>query len=55
MYFDCGFIFGKQEFYTTILKKTNMSLNYGILISLITIIVLYTITNVIYIKRDIKN
>ena len=55
MYFDCGFIFGKQEFYTTILKKTNMSLNYGILISLITIIVLYTITNIVYIKRDIKN
>ncbi len=54
-YFDCGFIFNKHEFYTNILKKVNMNLGIGIVASLITIIVLYGITNIIYLKRDIKS
>ncbi len=55
LYFDCGYLFDKQEFYIDILKKVDMNLGLGILVSLITIVILYTITNVVYIKRDIKN
>ncbi len=55
LYFDCGFIFNKMEYFTNILKQVDMNLNLGIVVSLITIIVLYGITNVIYLKRDIKN
>lgn len=54
-YFDCGFIFNNHEFYINILKKVAMNLNLGIVVSLITIVVLFTITNLIYMKRDIKS
>lgn len=55
MYFDCGFLFDKQEFYMDILKKVNMNLGLGIFVSLVTIVILYTITNLVYTRRDIKN
>lgn len=55
MYFDCGFIHDNQELYTNILQKTDINIGIGIFSSIITIVVLYIITNIIYIKRDIKN
>ncbi len=55
MYFIPGFIMTKQEWYTEIIKKTDMSLMSGVIISIITIVILYTITNIVYYKRDIKN
>ena len=55
MYFDYGFIFGKQEWYIGILKQADISLNRGIIISLITTAIFYIITNIVYIRRDIKN
>ncbi len=55
LYFDCGFIFGKQEFYMDLLKKTDINLNYGIIVSLITIVIFYGISNIVYLRRDIKN
>lgn len=55
LYFDCGFLFGKQEFYMNLLKKVDIRLEQGIIVSLITVVVFYALTNYIYIKRDIKN
>lgn len=57
IYLDHGFIYNRSEWYEMILRYFNadMNLNTGIIISLITIVILYIITNLIYIKRDIKN
>ncbi len=55
MYFDSGFIINKSKEYSFFIKNTNMDLTLGIIVSIICIIVLYTITNIIYTKRDIKN
>ena len=54
-YFDSGFILNNSERYIESLQKVNYSLSTGILISLILILLFYRITNIIYIKRDIKN
>ncbi len=55
MYFDCGLIYDAGEWYIRILDQFDLSLGGGIIISLITIFVLYVTTNIVYIKRDIKN
>ncbi len=55
MYFDCGLIYDAEEWYIRIVDQFGLSLEGGIIISLITIVVLYTITNIIYLKKDIKN
>ena len=54
-YFDLGFIFNKSKEYSIFLKNTNLDINLGIIVSLICIVVCYFITNLVYIKRDIKN
>lgn len=54
-YLDCGFIYNNSYLYTESLEKINYSLSTGIIISVIVIFVLYTISNFIYNKRDIKN
>ncbi len=55
LFFDVGFIHGKYEPYTTILKQIDISYGRGIIISVLVTLVLYVISNVVYIKRDIKN
>ncbi len=55
MYFDCGLIYNAGEWYQRIVEKFSLTLEGGIIISIITIVVLYIITNIIFIKRDIKN
>lgn len=54
-YFDLGFMFSNSQHYIESLKKISYSLSTGIIISIIVIIILYTISNIVYIKRDIKN
>lgn len=54
-YFDLGFILNKSKEYSIFLKNTSIDINLGIIVSLICIVVCYFITNIIYIKRDIKN
>lgn len=54
-YLDCGFIFNNSYLYTESLYNINYTLSTGIIISIIVALVLYIITNIIYIKRDIKN
>lgn len=55
MYFDCGLIYDAGEWYQRIIEKFPLTLEGGIIISIITIVVLYITTNIIFIKRDIKN
>ena len=55
MYFDSGLIYDAGEWYIRIIDQFDFSLGKGIIISLITIVVLYVMTNIVYIKRDIKN
>lgn len=55
LFFDVGFIHGKYEPYTNILKQVDISYSRGIIISLIITMILYIITNIIYSKRDVKN
>lgn len=55
MYFDYGFIFGKSEFYTNILKYVDINFNYGILLSIVMTLILYLISTFIYSHRDIQN
>lgn len=55
MYFDYGFIFGKSEFYTNILKYTDMNFNYGIVLSVVMILILYLVSTFVYHRRDIQN
>lgn len=55
LYFDSGFIINKSKEYSFFIKNTNIDLSLGIVVSLICIIIAYFITNIVYIKRDIKN
>ena len=50
-----GFIHGKYEPYTTILKQIDISYGRGIIVSVLVTLFLYIVTNIVYIKRDIKN
>lgn len=54
-YFDLGFIFNNSEHYVESLRKISYSLSTGIIISVLVTLVLYIISNIVYIKRDIKN
>lgn len=54
LYFDSGFILNNSEFFVESLAKISYSFTTGILVSLIFIILLYAISDIIYIKRDIK-
>lgn len=54
-YFDLGFMLNNSEYYVESLQKISYGLSTGIIISVIVTIVLYFISNIIYIKRDIKN
>lgn len=55
LYFDCGMIFLKSNFYLETSKFVPVSLSCGIGICIVTTILLYLITNMIYIKKDVKN
>ena len=55
LFFDVGFIHGKYEPYTTVLKQIDISYGRGIIISVLVTLFLYIMTNIVYIKRDIKN
>ncbi|MBE6146920.1 MAG: hypothetical protein E7168_01140 [Firmicutes bacterium] len=54
-YFDLGFMFNNSEHYVESLRKISYDLSTGIIISVVVTLILYTISNVVYIKRDIKN
>ena len=54
-YFDCGFILNHSDVYIESLDKIDFNLPMGIVISLIVTFLLYIISNVIYIRKDIKN
>lgn len=54
-YFDLGFMLNNSVHYVESLRKISYSLSTGIIISVIVTIVLYFISNIIYIKHDIKN
>ncbi len=56
-YFDCGFMFNNDVHYieTILFKNVYFDLSTGIISSIIVIIILYIVTNIVYIKRDIKN
>lgn len=54
-YLDCGFIFNNSYLYTESLYKISYNLSTGIIISTVVAFILYLITNIIYIRRDIKN
>ena len=55
LYFDFGFIINNSKEYSLFIKNTNIDLSLGIIVSLICIVFLYFITNIVYIRRDIKN
>lgn len=54
-YLDCGYILSNAEIYVDSLKNVSYNLGTGIIISLVISIILYILTNIVYIKRDIKN
>lgn len=54
-YFDISLILNNFQYYLYTLKLVNVNSSLGIMISLITIFILYLISNIIYVKRDIKN
>lgn len=54
-YFDLGFMLNNSEYYVESLRKISYDLSTGIIISVIVSIVIYIISNIIYINRDIKN
>lgn len=54
-YFDLGFIFNNSERYIESIHNIYYNLSTGIWICLATTVVLYIISNIIYLKRDIKN
>lgn len=54
-YFMFSQIINLNENYLKTTEFANISEGYGILISLITIIVCYLITHIIYTRRDVKN
>ena len=55
MYFDPGFIINKSKEYSFFIKNTSMDFTLGIIVSIICIVILYSITNIVYSKRDIKS
>lgn len=54
-YLDCGFIFNDTNQYMSSLVTIFYHWKNGVIISLIVGIILYVLTTLIYIKRDIKN
>lgn len=54
-YFNIGLIINNFEAYVNSLQLVNTNINLGITISIITAVVLYIITNLVYTKRDVKN
>ena len=54
-YLDCGFMFNNTDLYIESLMDINYNLSMGLIISAIVAIILYIITNIVYIKRDVKN
>lgn len=54
-YLDCGYILSNAEIYVDSLKNVSYNLGTGIISSLVISIILYILTNIVYIKRDIKN
>lgn len=54
-YLDCGYILSNAEIYVDSLKNVSYNLEIGIISSLIISMILYILTNIVYIKRDIKN
>lgn len=54
-YSDLGFIFNNSYLYIESLMQIFYHWEYGIVLCLIVAIILYVITNIVYIKRDIKN
>lgn len=54
-YLDCGYILSNAEIYVDSLRNVSYNLGTGIISSLIISIILYILTNIVYIKRDIKN
>lgn len=54
-YLDSGYIFMNTENYQRSLHAVSYSIKIGIISSIITITVLLLITNIVYLKRDIKN
>lgn len=54
LYFDSGFIINNTYFYSMAFRNVDFGLNTGIIISLVLIVILYFVSNIIYIKRDIK-
>lgn len=55
IYYDSGFIFFKSEHFCECIKYFDVSLKQGVVISLITIMILYFITTIVYKNNDIKN
>lgn len=55
IYFDSGFIMLKSEVYSNAIKFIDISFSWGLIVSIITIILMILLTVVIYNKRDIKN
>jgi len=53
-YLDCGFIFNNSQLYMDSLYYGVYELSTGLIISVIVTIVLYIISTIVYIKRDIK-
>ncbi len=54
-YLDLGFILNNSTRYIESLRNVSYSIPLGILVSIVWTIILYTISNIVYIKRDIKN
>jgi len=54
-YFDLGLIINNFEYYIKSLRLIESNVSMGLIISIVTTLILYLVTNYIYIKRDIKN
>lgn len=54
-YLDCGYILMNADFYQISLSTSAYSLSTGVIVSIIVTIIMLLFTNIIYIKRDIKN
>ena len=53
-YFDCGFVINNSNFYNLSLGVGLYNIYTGIFVSLVVIIILYLVSNIVYVKRDIK-
>lgn len=54
-YFDYGIILNNSSLFLGALKYVDFNNYLGLIISIITIIICYMLSNILYIKRDIKN